>query len=349
MQLANNISNPLDLSVVIPVFNEEAGIDALVARVTGVCSAVFGDRYEIILVNDGSRDGSWPLICAHAERNPHIVAVNLSRNYGHQMALTAGLNHVRGALAFVLDADLQDPPELLEPMLAKIREGYDVVYGQRTSRQGETAFKRGTASIFYRLLGSMTDTNIPRDTGDFRLMTRRVVEQLNAMPERYRFTRGLVSWVGFKQAAFPYEREARFAGQSHYPLTKMIALAIDAVTSFSVVPLRFASHLGMIFGAAGLLALFWIAAVWLAGGTVQGWASLAALTLIMGSVQLIMLGVFGEYLGRMYMESKHRPLFIVSEVRHNPASTDTAGDDDRASNPVALMEQQLRESFRAAG
>lgn len=346
---ANAISNAIDLSVVIPVFNEEAGIDALIARVSAACSAIFGDRYEIILVNDGSRDGSWPLICAHAERDPRIVAVNLSRNHGHQLALTAGLTQVRGELIFVLDADLQDPPELLGPMLAKIREGNDVVYGQRAERLGETAFKRGTAAIFYRLLSRMTDTSIPQDTGDFRLMTRRVVDQLNAMPERYRFMRGLVSWVGFRQAAFPYQRDARFAGESHYPLGKMIAFAIDAVTSFSVIPLRFASHLGMMFGAAGLLALGWIAAVWLAGGTVQGWASLAALILIMGSVQLIMLGVFGEYLGRMYMEAKHRPLFIISEVRRSPELIDAEGMDHKATNPVARMEQQLRESFRAAG
>jgi len=349
LRTATSLSNGLELSVVIPVFNEEAGLDILITRVTQVCRDVFGERYEIILVNDGSRDSSWALMCAHAERDAHIVAVNLSRNYGHQMALTAGLHHVRGDLAFILDADLQDPPELLGPMLDKVREGYDVVYGQRISRQGETAFKRSTASIFYRLLGRMTDTQIPRDTGDFRLMTRRVVDQLNTMPERFRFTRGLVSWIGFRQIAFPYEREARFAGESHYPLTKMIALALDAVTSFSVVPLRFASHLGILFGAAGLLALGWIAAVWLAGGTVQGWASLAALTLIMGSVQLIMLGVFGEYLGRMYMEGKHRPLFIVSEVRQSAAGRHEAGDDPLASNPVARMEQQLRESFRAAG
>jgi dolichol-phosphate mannosyltransferase len=331
-----------ELSVVIPVYNEEAGLDALVERVTAAASAIFGDAYEFILINDGSRDASWAKILAHAARDPRIVAINLSRNHGHQLALTAGLTQVRGSLAFVLDADLQDPPELLGPMLAKLREGHDVVYGQRIKRHGETAFKRGTASLFYRMLDRMVDTDIPRDTGDFRLMTRRVVDQLNAMPERYRFIRGLVSYVGFNQAAFPYERDPRFAGETNYPLRKMIALAVDAVTSFSTVPLRFASHLGMLFGLAGLASLLWVVGVWMQGGTVQGWASLAALILIMGSVQLLVLGVFGEYLGRMYMESKQRPLFIISEVRRHPVAV---------AAPVGgeATEPEPREGIRAAG
>lgn len=324
MQVPQSALVSCALSVVIPVYNEEAGLAALVERVTKAAAAIFAEDYELILINDGSKDGSWAAICAHAERDRRIVAIDLARNHGHQLALTAGLHHVRGDLVFVLDADLQDPPELLGPMLAKLREGNDVVYGQRIRRHGETAFKRGTASLFYRLLARMVDTHIPRDTGDFRLMTRRVVDQLNAMPERYRFIRGLVSYVGFNQAAFPYERDARFAGETNYPLRKMVALAIDAVTSFSVVPLRFASHLGMLFGLAGLASLIGIGWVWLQGGTVQGWASLAALILIMGSVQLLVLGVFGEYLGRMYMEGKHRPLFIIAEVRRHPVAISAA-------------------------
>lgn len=340
LQVPQTGSGTCALSVVIPVYNEEAGLDALVARVTAAAQDIFADRYEFILVNDGSKDASWAKICAHAERDPRIVAINLARNHGHQLALTAGLNHVRGEIIFVLDADLQDPPELLGPMLAKLREGHDVVYGQRVKRHGETAFKRGTAALFYRMLGKMVDTHIPPDTGDFRLMTRRVVEQLNAMPERYRFIRGLVSFIGFSQVPFPYERDARFAGETNYPLRKMVALAVDAVTSFSVVPLRFASHLGMLFGLAGLASLGGIGWVWLEGGTVQGWASLAALILIMGSVQLLVLGVFGEYLGRMYMEAKHRPLFIVAEVRRHPV----------AANTVPLSaEPETNEVIRVAG
>lgn len=342
MQVPQTASGSCELSVVIPVYNEEAGIDALVARVTAAARAIFADRYELILVNDGSRDGSWAAICAHAARDPRIVAIDLSRNHGHQLALTAGLSQVRGEVVFVLDADLQDPPELLAPMLAKLREGYDVVYGQRIKRHGETAFKRGTASLFYRMLGRMVDTHIPRDTGDFRLMTRRVVDQLNAMPERYRFIRGLVSYVGFDQIAFPYERDARFAGETNYPFSKMLALAIDAVTSFSVVPLRFASHLGMLFGIAGLVSLLGIVWVWTQGGTVEGWASLAALILIMGSVQLLVLGVFGEYLGRMYMEAKQRPLFIIAEVRRHPVAI-------AANSAPAPGDADMNEGIRVAG
>jgi len=330
------------LSVVIPVYNEEAGLDALVARVTAAAHDIFADRYEFILVNDGSKDASWTKICQHAERDPRIVAINLARNHGHQVALTAGLNHVRGDVVFVLDADLQDQPELLGPMLAKLREGHDVVYGQRIKRHGETAFKRGTAALFYRMLGKMVDTHIPPDTGDFRLMTRRVVDQLNAMPERYRFIRGLVSFIGFSQVPFPYERDARFAGETNYPLRKMVALAIDAVTSCSVVPLRFASHLGMLFGLAGLVSLAGIVWVWLEGGTVQGWASLAALILIMGSVQLLVLGVFGEYLGRMYMEAKQRPLFIVAEVRRHPVAANPGTQSGAAASILADTSEVIR-------
>lgn len=346
MHVPQTFSGSCELSVVIPVYNEEAGLDPLIERVTRAAQASFGDRYELILVNDGSKDGSWNAICAHADRDARIVAINLSRNHGHQLALTAGLQHVRGELVFVLDADLQDPPELLAPMLEQLRQGYDVVYGQRIARRGETAFKRGTAALFYRMLAGLVDTHIPRDTGDFRLMTRRVVDQLNAMPERYRFIRGLVSYVGFNQTAFPYERDARFAGETNYPLRKMVALAIDAVTSFSVVPLRFASHLGMLFGLAGLAALVWVAWGWMRGGTVEGWASLTAVTLIMGSVQLLVMGVFGEYLGRMYMEAKNRPLFIVSEVRRHPIAANAESD---AAATAMGGETEYGEGIRVAG
>jgi dolichol-phosphate mannosyltransferase len=338
LEVLHPISGSPELSVVIPVYNEEAGLDALIARVIPAAEALFADRFELILINDGSKDGSWAAICRHADRDRRIVAINLSRNHGHQLALTAGLQHVRGALVFVLDADLQDPPELLGPMLAKLREGHDVVYGQRIKRHGETAFKRGTAALFYRMLDRMVDTDIPRDTGDFRLMTRRVVDQLNAMPERYRFIRGLVSFIGFSQVAFPYDRDPRFAGETNYPLRKMMALAVDAVTSFSTVPLRFASHLGMLFGIAGLVSLVWVVWAWMQGGAVQGWASLAALTLIMGSVQLLVLGVFGEYLGRMYMEAKQRPLAIIAEVRRHPLALSVTPAETPGEAPTEAQE-----------
>ncbi|WP_240950241.1 glycosyltransferase family 2 protein [Novosphingobium sp. ERN07] len=303
------------LSVVIPCYNEEANLDLLVERTTAACRNAVGNDFEIVLINDGSRDRTWPVMADHAGKNRRIVAVNLSANYGHQLALSAGLQLCRGDTVMVMDADLQDPPELLPAFLAKMAEGHDVVYGQRVSRAGETAFKKATASVFYRLMQRMVDVPIPRDTGDFRVMSRRVVDHLNAMPERYRFIRGMVSLVGFSQVALPYEREARFAGESNYPLKKMIAFALDAITSFSTIPLRITTYLGLIAGAMGLVTLGWVFISWLLGMALTGWTSLAGLVLIIGSLQLMMLGIFGEYLGRMYMESKRRPLFIIDEVR----------------------------------
>lgn len=325
------------ISVVIPCFNEQDNVKNLVERVEAACAGVAPGSFEIVLVNDGSKDQTWSMIAAFADNSPHIVAVNLARNYGHQLALSAGLQICRGDIVMVMDADLQDPPELLGAMLDKMEDGYDVVYGQRLSRAGETMFKRASASIFYRTLQKLVDVQIPRDTGDFRLMSRRVVEELNAMPERYRFIRGMVSWVGFAQAAFPYEREARHAGESNYPLKKMISFAIDAVTSFSTIPLRFTAHLGLIAGMIGLLTLGWVFISYLAGHTVGGWASIAALVLILGSLQLLMLGIFGEYLGRMYMESKHRPLFIVQEVRSRRNGV-------KMENPVHRIQRQIRKT-----
>ena len=238
----------------------------------------------------------------------------------------------------VMDADLQDPPELLPDFLAKMAEGYDVVYGQRISRAGETMFKRTSAGLFYRVLQRLVDVEVPCDTGDFRVMSRRIVDHLNAMPERYRFVRGMVSWIGFNQAALPYERKARFAGQSNYPLTKMIAFALDAVTSFSTLPLRFAAHLGFIAGGIGLVTLAWVFISYLMGNALAGWTSIAGLVLILGSLQLLMLGIFGEYLGRMYMESKRRPLFIINEVRGSQSPCE-------AENPVHQISRHIKQAI----
>ena len=305
---------PPKLSVVVPCYNEALGLDALDARLNAACAARFGADYEIVMVNDGSKDATWEAILRLAAANPRIVGVDLSRNHGHQLAVTAGLQMARGELVLIIDADLQDPPEVLGAMVDRIEEGYDVAYGQRIARKGESAFKRGTASLFYKLLGKLADHEIPLDTGDFRLMTRRVVDQLNAMPERFRFIRGMVSWIGFAQVAVPYERDARFAGETGYPLHKMIRLAIDAITSFSTLPLRLASLLGLVMGVWGLVLLVWAISVYFANGTVAGWTSTVAVVLIMGSVQLLILGVFGDYIGRLYLENKRRPLFIVREV-----------------------------------
>jgi polyisoprenyl-phosphate glycosyltransferase len=315
------------LSVVIPCYNEEDNIAQLMRRLVPICVEQFRDDYEVVLVNDGSKDSTWAHISEFADLSANVIGVDLSRNHGHQLALSAGLQLCRGELIFILDADLQDPPELLGPMVEKLRSGkHDVVYGQRVSRTGETMFKKATASLFYRAFDRLTDVAIPRNTGDFRLMTRRVLDQVNAMPERFRFLRGMVGWAGFSQVAFPYEREARFAGTTNYPLRKMIALALDAVTGFSTLPLRLASHLGLLLGLCGLAALIWVGVSYLYFGTVAGWTSLAALILIIGSVQMMMLGVFGEYLGRMYMEVKRRPLYIIREVRTQAALGETTTD-----------------------
>ncbi|MGZ8347347.1 MAG: glycosyltransferase family 2 protein [Allosphingosinicella sp.] len=306
------------LSVVVPCYNEEAGLDELHRRVAAACAAQVGSSYEIVLVNDGSADRTCAVMQGLVARDPHVVAVDLARNYGHQVALSAGLDHCRGERILILDADLQDPPELLGEMMARMDEGHDVVVGVRAKREGESLFKLATASIFYRLLSRLSDVEITANAGDFRLMSRRALDHLKAMPERYRFIRGMVSWIGLRQCNVEYVRNGRFAGSTHYPLRKMMLLAVDAITSFSVIPLRFASLIGFAFGLIGLFALAYTIFGWALGHTIPGWASLASLILILGSVQLLVLGIFGEYLGRMYMEAKQRPLYIVNEIHAAP-------------------------------
>ena len=242
----------LTLSIVVPCFNECETLLELHRRVTEVCRSYVGPNYELVLVNDGSTDGTWSLLADLAARDAHIVAVNLSRNHGHQLALSAGLHLCRGERVFILDCDLQDPPELLGAMMARMDAGCDVVYGQRTRREGETAFKKASAHLFYRILGRLADVEIPPDTGDFRLMSRRAVDQLNAMPEQHRFIRGMVSWMGLRQEALPYQRAARFAGETKYPLAKMLRFAVDAITGFSIRPLRLATWLGLSFSIASM-------------------------------------------------------------------------------------------------
>ncbi len=302
------------LSVVAPCYNEAGNVDTLVQRVSAACRDSVGDDYEILLVNDGSKDLTWAKISLLAEQDPHIVAVNLSRNHGHQLALSAGLAVCSGERILIIDADLQDPPELLGKMMALMNEGADVVYGQRTRRRGETWFKRTTASLFYRTLRYLVEIDIPLDTGDFRLVSRRALDILNRMPERYRFIRGMVSWIGLKQVALTYERDARFAGETNYPLRKMMHFAIDAITSFSIMPMRLASYIGLLTSCGSIFALGYILLTWFQGENVQGWTSMMTVVLVIGSAQLLCLGVFGEYLGRLYMESKHRPLYIISDI-----------------------------------
>jgi dolichol-phosphate mannosyltransferase len=290
-------------------------VEELYRRLSRTCRDTVGDSHEIVLVNDGSRDGTLAALQALADRDPHVVVVNLSRNHGHQLALTAGLSVARGDLIFILDADLQDPPELLPEMLARIEDGADVVYGQRRERAGESAFKKLSAKAFYRLISRLSAVDIPVDTGDFRLMTRRVLEVLAAMPEQHRFVRGMVSWVGFRQEPLLYDRDPRFAGETKYPLRKMIGFASDALTGFSVVPLRLAFYLGLLGGLASVALLLYSLIAYMLDDTVTGWTSMMTVVLFVSSIQMIMLGILGEYVGRIFMQSKQRPLFVIESVR----------------------------------
>lgn len=302
------------LSVVVPCYNEEQSILELHSRVHAVCTATVGDDYELVLVDDGSKDDTRPMIRRLAEDDPHVVAVLLSRNHGHQLALTAGLQVCRGERVLILDADLQDPPELLPDMLALMDEGADVVYGKRVQRQGETLFKSLSAHLFYRLLNRLIDVEIPPDAGDFRLMSRRALNALNQMPECHRYIRGMVSWLGFKQVPLEYEREARFAGQTKYTLPKMLRLAIDAISGFSIAPLRLSIYLGFLCFCVGVFFFGWTVVSYFLGVALQGWTTLMVVVLILGSGQLIVLGVMGEYLGRLYIQAKQRPLFTIEDI-----------------------------------
>ncbi len=316
------------LSVVAPCYNEATGLPELHRRLTASCLEAAGTDFEIVLVNDGSLDETWPVMQQLAEHDPRLVAINLSRNHGHQLALTAGLSFARGQRILIIDADLQDPPELLPQMMALLDHA-DVVYGQRRQRDGETRFKKITATLFYRLLRRLTDIDIPTDAGDFRLMTRRALDVLNAMPEQHRFIRGMVSWIGLRQVPLLYDREARFAGATSYPLLKMVRFAIDAITGFSMVPLRIASILGLTMAVVSMIMLGYTLGSWLLGRAVEGWTSLSTIILLVSSVQLLVLGVFGEYLGRLYMQSKQRPLFIVESVYTGPDRAEKTDDGEQ--------------------
>lgn len=303
------------LAIVAPCYNEEGGLAEFVRRVKAVCTGL-GCRHEIILVNDGSRDRTWPVACELANRDGTIKVVNLLRNFGHQAAVTAGLDVAEGDAIVLIDSDLQDPPEVIPEMIARWQAGADVVYGQRRTREGESGFKRLTAKIFYRVLQRMTKSNIPSDTGDFRLMDRKVAEALRGMRERHRFIRGMVSWVGGRQEPVVYDRKPRFAGETKYPLRKMISFAIDAITSFSVVPLRLVTYLALFILALAVVMTLVVFGVKLVNPNyfIPGYASLILLIMFFGGVQLLALGVIGEYLGRMFESVKARPIYIVDQV-----------------------------------
>lgn len=312
-----------EFSLVLPVFNEEETIPELHRRLSEVLP-LFSASWEVIFVDDGSKDRSLAQLRELAASESRYKVVSLGRNFGHQIAITAGLDMAEGDAVVVMDADLQDPPEVVQQMLAKFHEGYEVVYGVRTRRHGETLFKRATAAIFYRFLRSMLGFEVPVDTGDFRLMSRQVVLTLRSLRERHRFVRGMVAWIGFRQTRVEYERPARFAGETKYPLSKMVRFAIDGITSFSIVPVRLATVLGVLTGLLAVLIGAWALLQKLRGApVVVGWTTIMMLIALCSSAQLLMTGVLGEYIGRVYEEVKKRPLYTVAErinlETHGPA------------------------------
>jgi polyisoprenyl-phosphate glycosyltransferase len=319
-QMPYAAGSQLRLSVVVPCYNEIDVLRELERRLVTVCEATVGKNYEIILINDGSTDGTWQLIETMINNHAQIVGIDLARNFGHQIALTAGLKFARGERVLILDADLQDPPELLPKMMRLMDRGANVVYGQRTEREGETWLKKLSAVIFYRVLRAISHMDIPIDSGDFRLIDSKVRDALLSMPEHDRFVRGMITWIGLNQVALPYARAPRFAGKTKYTFRKMLLFAVDATTGFSITPLRMSLLLSAIFmlGAVllGLFALY----SWVFFGAVRGWTSLVLLLLTFSSIQLLCLSIIGEYVGRTYMQTKDRPLFILRQIAVSPRS-----------------------------
>ena len=300
------------ISIVIPCFNEEEVIEETARRLDAMAASQPGYAFEFIFVDDGSHDRTLELLQQISGRDPRVRGVAFSRNFGHQLAVTAGIEEALGAAVVLMDADLQDPPEVVAEMLDKWRSGYQVVYGVRTDRRGESYFKVWTAHLFYRCLNRLSDTPIPLDVGDFRLMDRTVVDVLRSLPERDRFVRGLVSWVGFRQYALPYRRAERFAGTTKYPLRKMIRFASDGIISFSTRPLKVAILAGMACAAIACVGILWaLLTRLLTDNWVPGWTATIIAVLFLGGIQLVCTGILGEYVGRTYMQSKHRPLYIV--------------------------------------
>ncbi|NLB42445.1 MAG: glycosyltransferase family 2 protein [Clostridiales bacterium] len=301
-------------SILVPMYNEEEVIEETYHRLKNVMDKI-GESYELVFVNDGSKDKSAQIISELVKTDENIRLIDFSRNFGHQIAVTAGLDYVQGQAIVIIDADLQDPPEVIPQMLEKWREGYDVVYGKRLKRQGETAFKKASAHVYYRILGALTDGNIPRDTGDFRLIDRKVCEAIKRLPEKNRFLRGMVNWVGFNQVAVEYVRDERWAGETKYPLKKMLKFAADGIFSFNYKPLKLATYIGLFLSVIGFIYLLVVLFQKLFTDTaLTGWASIMAVSLVFHGITLVILGIIGEYIGRIYEEVKGRPLYIVKET-----------------------------------
>ena len=306
------MSNPT-FTIIAPIYNELENIPELYPRLREVMDRT-GEPWELILVDDGSSDGSTEVIRKLAENDQRVRPVIFARNFGHQIAVTAGVDYSRGDAVIIIDADLQDPPEVILDLIDKWREGYEVVYAVREERQGESWFKRITASIFYRTIFRITDVDIPLDAGDFRLMDKKVITVMQGMREKHRFLRGMSAWVGFRQVGVPYKRQPRYAGETKYPLSQMIKLALNAVTSFSYFPLQLATYLGFIAAGVSVLGILVVAILRLTtGSALLGQATTLIIVLFLGGVQLISLGIIGEYIGRVYDEMKNRPLYIVAE------------------------------------
>jgi glycosyltransferase involved in cell wall biosynthesis len=308
------VKDTINLSIVVPCFDEEDCLREFHRRMSDACKVSHVTTYEIVYVNDGSSDGSLKIMRGLQQQDQCVRIIDLARNFGHQIALSAGLANARGAFVLTIDADLQDPPELLPGMIQKIKEGADVVYAQRNRRKGESLFKRITASVFYRILAHMADTKIPVDAGDFRLMTRRVVDELLRMPESHRFLRGLVAWIGFNQVSIGYDRDIRFSGETKYPFVKMLAFSLDAIMGFAPGLLRIVFVIAMVAMGMALLMMGWTLYSFFFLDVVPGWSSIMSVFLFFTSVQLLSLATIGEYVGRTFAESKRRPLYVIRAV-----------------------------------
>ncbi|MFX3631644.1 MAG: glycosyltransferase family 2 protein [Candidatus Pristimantibacillus sp.] len=315
-------------SIIVPMFNEEEVIGHTYLKLKSVMDD-YDESYEIIFVNDGSRDRTVEIVDSICHNDQNVRLVNFSRNFGHQIAITAGMDYAKGEAVIIIDADLQDPPEVILQMIEKWKEGYEVVYGKRLKRKGETLFKKTTAKMFYRTMRSMTNFDIPMDTGDFRLIDRKVCDVLRGLKEKNRFVRGLVSWVGFRQTMVEYVREERFAGVTKYPLKRMISFAIDGITSFSYKPLRIATYVGFAISATSFVYLLVILLQKIfTSANLPGWTTIVAINLLFNGIILILLGLIGEYIGRIYDESKNRPLYIVRETQGFESEEQLKGTSD---------------------
>ncbi len=304
----------MDLSIIIPIYNEEGNIDKLFSRLNQVIQKLNLKEVEYIFINDGSKDRSLELIKTLAQRESSVKYINLSRNFGHQIAVSAGLDNSKGDAVVIIDADLQDPPELIEDLYKKLREGNEVVYAKRRSRQGEGAMKKFTAKLFYRILRNVTAINIPVDTGDFRIIDRKIVDVLKNMPEQQKFLRGQISWIGFNQTYVEYDRDERYAGKTGYTYKKMARLALDGITSFSNFPLKFATIAGFVVsGISFFMILYALYSRFISKDYEPGWTSLMLAVLFIGGIQLIGIGIIGEYISRMSANIRNRPLYIIQE------------------------------------